>query len=134
MAKLNIETGFWIAIAISYTSLMLALTTIWQLAIIPPAIGGMFVKKRAAMAWWAGFAGVILAWGTLLLVSIVTQPAMTVADLLMTIIAGASGLGSVALVLTLAIGGCIGGLGGVAGFAIGKLVLPVKNEQSARTE
>jgi Na+-transporting NADH:ubiquinone oxidoreductase subunit NqrD len=49
---------------------------------------------------------------------IATQPAMAVADLLIWIIVGSPGLGWVAIVLTVAIGACLGGFGGVIGFAV----------------
>ncbi len=111
--------SFWLAAAVSYAAILLNLTTIWQLCIIPPAIGSLlFIKERARLAWWSGFLGVGLAWLTIVLYYIATQPAMAVADFIMWIIAGSPGLGGIAIVLTVAIGACLGGFGGVIGFAV----------------
>jgi hypothetical protein len=111
--------GFWFALAMSYCAILLAFTTIWQLCIIPPAIAGaLFIKHKVSIAWWSGFIGVAAAWFTLVVYFISTQPAMQVADLIMAIIIGSTGLGWVAIVLTIVIGACLGGFGGVLGFAI----------------
>ncbi len=111
--------AFWLATAVSYAAILLNLTTIWQLCIIPPVIGSLlFIKERARLAWWSGFLGVGLAWLTIVLYYIATQPAMVVADLLIWIIIGEPGLGWVAIVLTVGIGACLGGFGGVIGFAV----------------
>ena len=111
--------AFWLATAVSYAAILLNLTTIWQLCIIPPAIGSLlFIKERARLAWWSGFIGVGLSWLSILLYFIATQPAMVVADFIIWIIVGSPGLGWVAIVLTVAIGACLGGFGGVIGFAV----------------
>ena len=110
--------GFWICLLISYGAILLNFTGLWQLCIIPPVIGGFFIKKKASIAWWAGFLGVLVAWLTLLLYFISTQPALELADLLMEIIIGSPGLGIVGMVLTLVIGGCLGGFGALIGFSV----------------
>ncbi len=111
--------AFWLATAISYAAILFNFTTIWQLCIIPPAIGSLlFIKDRARLAWWSGFLGVGLAWLSIVLYFIATQPAMAVADFIMWIIAGSPGLGWISIVLTVLIGACLGGFGGVIGFAV----------------
>nr|MDO8087436.1 hypothetical protein [Candidatus Sigynarchaeum springense] len=115
--------AFWLAAAVSFAAILLNLTTIWQLCIIPPAIGSLlFIKERARLAWWSGFLGVGLSWLTIVLYYIATQPAMVVADLLIWIIIGEPGLGWIAIVLTVAIGACLGGFGGVIGFAVQRAI------------
>nr|MDO8113807.1 hypothetical protein [Candidatus Sigynarchaeota archaeon] len=116
--------GFLLAILVSYGAILLALTRIWQLCIIPPAIAGLlFIPERARLAWWSGFIGVALAWLTIVLYFVATQPAMQVADMLMQIIIGRPGLGIIGLVLTIIIGACLGGFGGLIGFAIQTLLV-----------
>ncbi|MEX2682930.1 MAG: hypothetical protein Q6373_015175 [Candidatus Sigynarchaeota archaeon] len=115
--------AFWLAAAVSYAAILFNLTTIWQLCIIPPAIGSLlFIKERARLAWWSGFLGVGLSWLTIVLYYIATQPAMALADKLIWIIIGEPGLGWIAIALTVAIGACLGGFGGVIGFAVQRLL------------
>jgi hypothetical protein len=115
--------GFWLATAVSFVAIGLNLTTVWQLCIISPAIGSLlFIKERARLAWWSGFLGVGLAWFTIVVIYIAAQPAMVVADFLMWIIAGSPGLGWIAIVLTVGIGACLGGFGGVIGFAVQRVI------------
>ncbi|MBN2152269.1 MAG: hypothetical protein JW839_12535 [Candidatus Lokiarchaeota archaeon] len=115
--------AFWLAAAVSYAAILLSLTTVWQLCIIPPAVGSLlFIKERARLAWWSGFLGVGVAWLTIVLHYVATQPAMLVADLLTWIIIGDAGLGWIGAVLTVGIGACLGGFGGVIGFAVQRVL------------
>ncbi len=123
MQAISTKYAFWFAMAISYAAILFNFTTIWQLCIIPPAIGSLlFIKERARLAWWSGFLGVGLSWLTIVLYFIATQPAMVVADIIFQIIIGDPGLGWIAIVLTFGIAACLGGFGGVIGFAVQRVL------------
>ncbi|MHA1700150.1 MAG: hypothetical protein ACTSWN_15010 [Promethearchaeota archaeon] len=121
--------SFFIALAISYSAILLTFTGLWQLIIIPPIIGGMFIKKKTRLAWWSGFTGTCLAWLTILFSFMATQPILDVADLLMGVIIGSSGYAAIAIALTLSIGGVIGGIGGIMGFSIKSLIQNKKSQK-----
>jgi len=117
------KASFWLSVLVSYAAILLFMTRIWQLVIIAPVVGGLlFIKEKAGLGWWSGFIGVALATLTILLYFVATQPAMQTVDLLMAIIIGSAGLGWVGFLLTIVIYACIGGFGGLIGFAIQKLV------------
>lgn len=121
--------SYW-ALIISYVGgLLLTFTTIWQLCIIPPVIAGFLIKKKARFAWWAGFFGILLAWLTFILYFMATQPVAQLIDILIQIIIGSPGLGFIAVVLALLIGGLVGGTGSFIGFSISRF-LPSPRENN----
>ncbi|MFX0102574.1 MAG: hypothetical protein ACFFCS_23610 [Candidatus Hodarchaeota archaeon] len=120
---------YW-ALLISYAGgVLLTFTTIWQLCIIAPVIAGFLIKKKARFAWWGGFFGILLAWLTIILYFMATQPVAQLIDILIQIIIGSSGLGFIAVVLALLIGGLVGGTGGFIGFSVSRF-FPTKREDS----
>jgi hypothetical protein len=120
----SFSTWDWLwGLVVAYAvGLLLTLTTVWQLAIIGGFIGGMAIRKKAGIAWWVGFAGVALAWLTIVLVYVAIGPAWKVMDLVVDIIVGVTGLAGIGLALTLVIGGLAGGVGGFLGFSIDVLI------------
>jgi len=136
--KLVSKASFWLAVLVSYSAVLLFMTRIWQLIIIPPAIAGLlFTKEKASLGWWSGFIGVALATLTILLYYVATQPAMQTVDLVMAIIIHSTGFGWVGFLLTIVAFACIGGFGGIIGFAIQALVQkrePGKQPESNETE
>jgi hypothetical protein len=125
----------WGLLVTYIVGLLLTLTTVWQLAIIGGFIGGMAVRKKAGIAWWAGFIGVALAWLTIVLVFVAIGPAWNVMNLVAAIIVGSSGLAAIGLALTLVIGGLAGGAGGFLGFSIDAIIRSVwvrKNEGTSK--
>ncbi|MHA1681278.1 MAG: hypothetical protein ACTSUE_09730 [Promethearchaeota archaeon] len=106
--------------------LLITFTGVWQLCVIAGFVSGLFIKRRAGLAWWMGFLGVMLAWMVILGYFLITQPAMALVDLIIEFIIGTSGLGIIGLAITLMIGALLGGTGGFLGHATIKLATGFK--------
>ncbi|MHA1792427.1 MAG: hypothetical protein ACTSVI_07265 [Promethearchaeota archaeon] len=101
-------------------SLLLTFIPLWQIVVIGGFVGGLLVKKKAGIAWWTGFIGVALAWFTVIVMFCITQKALMMMDLIIEFLIGAGNLGVIGMVLSILIGGLIGGVGGFLGFSIRK--------------
>lgn len=104
-------------------AIVLVYTGIWQLAFVAGYVGG-FLGKRGRRDFALGFLGVAFAWGGHLVWVYAFAQGGAVASLLAEILGLSAGAGVVVPILTLLIGGIVGGLGALLGAYAGQLTLP----------
>ena len=100
-------------------------TYAWILMLAAGFLGGFLVKK-AGKGFLVGFLGVAVAWLIYLLVFSLTGPVWEFANVLAGLF-GLTGMGFVVVILTVIIGGLIGGLGGLNGAFIAAIVFEDEN-------
>ncbi|MFX1358345.1 MAG: hypothetical protein ACFFA8_13820 [Promethearchaeota archaeon] len=108
--------GFIIAFALAF---FLELTGIYLLMLLAGGVAGFFVK-RGWISFIIGFMSVALAWGVYFIVFAFIGPLSEFFELIGSII-GLSGL--ILMVLSLTIGGLLGGTGALVGAYITQLIL-----------
>jgi len=91
----------------------LELSGAWVTMLVAGALGALFVRK-AKRAFLVGFLGVGIAWTLLFAYLVLTAHALEVANFFIGLL-GASGLGSLVIVISVLIGALLGGFGGLLG-------------------
>ncbi len=99
-------------------SLLFTASGIWQLAFIPGIFAGYFHHKRARDSFFMGFVCVLFAWGIFILYYISNEGAYELMDMIFAFIIGSEGFGFLAIILSLLVGGLLGGLGAVVGYSL----------------
>ena len=105
-----------------FLALSLELTGIYLLMILAGAIAGVFIKK-GWISFIVGFASVSLAWGIYFIIFSFIGPLNDLFQLIGSII-GVSG--SILMILSIIIGGLLGGTGALVGAFIMQLILGEK--------
>lgn len=96
----------------------------WILMVVAGFMGG-FMIKSSGLGFLAGFLGVLGSWLIYFIIYMFQGPFLEFANLLASAL-GLGELGFIVILLTLIIGGVIGGLGGLNGHFIAELIY--KNE------
>ena len=115
------DVGFIAALVITIVfGIVFQLAGDWKLMLIAGALGALFVR-RIRKAFLVGFLGVGLAWSFLFGYLLITAQAIAVADIFIGLL-GLSGLGALAIVISILIGAIQGGSGGMLGRALYELL------------
>lgn len=108
------ELGFVPAlILVTVLGVVLEMSGAWITMLIVGFLGSLAVRK-ASRAFLVGFLGVGIAWTLLFVYLVLTAHALEVADFFIGLL-GASGLGSLVIVISVLIGALLGGFGGLLG-------------------
>ncbi len=95
-------------------------TYAWILMVGAGFLGGFLIKK-AGKGFLVGFLGVIIAWLIYFLIYWIIGPIWEFADVLAGLF-GLTGMGFVVVLLSLILGGLLGGLGGLNGHYIASII------------
>ncbi len=98
-----------VVICVLVLGILLQLTGLWILMLLAGGVGALFTRSLKR-SFTAGFLGVGLAWTILFIYLILTSHALEIADFFIALL-GLSGLGWLVIVISIIIGGLLGGFG-----------------------
>lgn len=96
----------------------------WYLMLLAGGIGGFFMKKSLIPSLIAGFVGVALVWFGFFLYFMIIGPLFEFVALISTIIGIFEDMPTLLIIITIVIGGMLGGLGAVNGTYIADIIYP----------
>lgn len=105
---------------VAVVGLALQLSGVWATMLIAGFFGALFTRKHLH-AFLAGFVGVTVAWSILFAYLAATAQALEIAEFFIGLL-GISGLGWLVIVISVVLGGLLGGFGATLGRSVIELV------------
>ncbi|MHA1131598.1 MAG: hypothetical protein ACTSQI_09585 [Candidatus Helarchaeota archaeon] len=102
----------------------------WFLMLLAGGVGGFLMKKPGHKSFLIGFLSIALVWFGFFIVLMIIGPIFELMALVMSILGVLEGLPSALMLITIIIGGLLGGLGAWNGTYIASLIYSGKEETS----
>jgi hypothetical protein len=98
----------------------------WYLMLLAGGFAGFLMKKSAISSFVIGFAGIALVWFCFFVYFMIIGPLFELTALIASILGFLEGSSEVLVLITIIIGGLLGGLGAITGTYIAGLIYPTE--------
>ncbi|NVM55309.1 MAG: hypothetical protein HWN66_16500 [Candidatus Helarchaeota archaeon] len=94
----------------------------WYLMLLAGGLGGFFMKKNGLLSFVIGFIGIALVWSMFFIYFMIIGPIFELTALITSLLGFLEAVPNVLILITVVIGGLLGGLGAVNGTYIANLI------------